>query len=155
MRGMSIIEVLIGVIILALILIPAMSVISHGTQTVSATREHLEAVYMAQRVIEIGRTFDFQHLAKAQHTAAAEQKLTFEYDAGFDDNTDPLDRVKQKEQINGVIYEIKDFKIEQLSDRNTTTNKVPMMVYSFAIEYLSRDKKPHRLDASSAIVRKE
>ncbi len=155
--GMSIVEVCIGVILLALILIPSMNVLSHGTATVTATRDHLEAVYMAQRVMEAARTYDFNFLAESQQSTQAEKQKTFEYDAKNDDNTNPLDRVKQKEQINGVVYEIdKDsFKIEQVTNRSDTNAKVPVVVYRFSIVYKSRDGKNHELPVSAAISRRQ
>ncbi|HNV70506.1 MAG TPA: hypothetical protein PKO06_12470 [Candidatus Ozemobacteraceae bacterium] len=156
--GMSIVEVCIGVILLALILIPSMNVLSHGTATVTATRDHLEAVYMAQRVMEAARTYDFNMLSKDQATrSGGDPNKTFEYDATFDDNTDPLDRVKQKEQINGVVYEIDkaSFKIEQVTNRSDTGAKVPVVAYRFLIVYKSKDGKNHELPVSAAISRRQ
>lgn len=154
--GMSIVEVCIGVILLALILIPSMNVLSHGTATVTATRDHLEAVYMAQRVMEAARTYDFNFLAISQQSGSAEQQKTFEYDAK-NDSADPLDRVKQKEVINGITYEIETatFAIQQGKNRSDANANVPVVAYRFSIVYTSRDGKKHELPVSAAISRRQ
>ncbi|MBR4329616.1 MAG: hypothetical protein IKP71_07160, partial [Candidatus Riflebacteria bacterium] len=61
-KAVSMVEIMIGVLLLALILIPSLNVIIGQTQTVTATRDHAQAAFIAEKVIEIARSYPFDML---------------------------------------------------------------------------------------------
>jgi len=79
-NGMSMIEIMIGVILLALIVVPSLNVIISQTKTVTATRDHSQAAFVAQKIQETCRSYRFDMIEADQYASKpAEQKKTFEW----------------------------------------------------------------------------
>ncbi|MBF0502516.1 MAG: prepilin-type N-terminal cleavage/methylation domain-containing protein [Candidatus Riflebacteria bacterium] len=147
--GMSLIEVMIGVIILALVLIPSLNVIVSETRTVTATRDHLSAVFVGQRVLETARTFRYDFLDADRYTAgSAEQKRTLEWQM----INDPA---KNKMTVNGIDFKVSDFKIEPVKNKNDPSAAPIMVLMSYTIDYIGKDSHNHRLDVTTALARQE
>lgn len=143
------IEVLIGIIILALILIPSLNVIISETRTVTATRDHTQAVFVAQKTLENARTCPFSQLDKDRAgLSSTEVNQTFEYQM-------LNDTAKNRTTINGIEYRIVDFKIEGVKNK-LDANAVPALVLiSFGVDYTGKDARGHRLDITSALTQQE
>ncbi|MBF0543485.1 MAG: hypothetical protein HQM08_03580 [Candidatus Riflebacteria bacterium] len=147
--GMTMVEIMVGVIIMALVLIPSLNVIINQTQTVSSTRDHLLATFMGQKIIEIARTCRFEYLAQDHFPATSSERLkSLEYIM----KNDPVKRV---ERINDIDYRVVDFKITEVKNKNDLTQPSTLALLSFAIEYTPKDGKNHRLDISTAIAQQE
>lgn len=61
-RGASLVEICVGALILAIVVIPSLLVISGELRTVIGTREHQHAAEVARQVIESARTCHFEQL---------------------------------------------------------------------------------------------
>ncbi|MFZ2961350.1 MAG: hypothetical protein WA705_31120 [Candidatus Ozemobacteraceae bacterium] len=147
--GMSLVEILIGVIILALVLIPSLNVIISETRTVTATRDNLSAVFVGQRVLETARTFRFDFLdAERYPSGSAEQKRTLEWQM----NNDP---VRNKMTVNGIDFKIVDFKIEPVKNKTDTSAEATMVLVSYGVDYTGKDARGHRLDVTTALAQQE
>lgn len=106
-RGVSMVEVMIGVIILGLVLVPSLQVLLTGTRTVTATRDHLGAVFLAQHLFETARTYPFNRLDMHQFPPGSqEEKECLEWDLLNDGGDPAYDKIKRIQNINGVTYEI-------------------------------------------------
>ena len=97
---------------MALVLIPALWVLSSNAKTITSTRDHVMAGFMAQRILETMRNYSFDHLDKdtppagldAAGIAGRYAKDNLEYDLSADDAVG--DRIAVSEQINNIIYTI-------------------------------------------------
>jgi len=147
--GMSLIEIAIGVIILALVLIPAMNVISVGSKSVISTRDHTQAVFVAQRLMEKARTYPFKFLDEDHAGLTSEEKQkTLEYE------------VKNKESenhflINGIHFYVKNFNIKEVENKLNNQAAKSLALISFDIEFKAQDGKNHALEFHSAIAQQE
>jgi hypothetical protein len=74
-------------------------------------------------------------------------KKTFEWKLKNDDNF-------KKHDINGITYEIKDVKIEPIINSEALTDPAIANLIFFAIEYVGKDKKVHRLEISTALSKR-
>ncbi len=147
-NGMSLVEVMIGVVLLALIIIPSLNVITSQTKTVTATRDHANAAFLAQKIQEMCRGYTFDLIEADQYSSKPnEMKKTFEWKLKNDDNY-------RKHDINGISYEIKDVKIEPVKNSEAPTDPTILNVIFFAIEYVGKDKKTHRLEISTALSKR-
>ncbi len=145
---MSLIEITIGVIILALVLIPAMNVITGGTKSVISTRDHVQAVFISQQIIERLRTYPFKFLDEDHPgLTSAEKAKTFESEMKN------LNQYKQY-NVNNILYEIKNFDIKEAAHQNVNVQKSFALV-SFEIEYVGKDGKRHGLDFHTAVAQME
>lgn len=149
-HGMSMVEVMIGVIILALVLIPSLNVIIYETKSVNATRDHTQASFFAQKIIESAHACKFELLEAEQYTDPAIQKTTFEYALNNDDSI-------RTETINGITYEIPKTKakIKYATNKNDPTITPNMVYLSFRVEYKGQDQKTHSLDIFTAINKRQ
>lgn len=148
-QGVSMIEVLIGVIILALILIPSLNAIISQTRTVTATRDHTQAVFVAQRVLETARTYRFEQLDKERTgITPAEANLTLEH-------LMQTDATKNRSMINGIEYKIVDFKVEGVKNKVDPSAVPTLVLVSFGVDYLGKDNRGHRLDITTALTQQE
>ena len=143
------IEVLIGAVILALILIPSLNVIISETRTVTATRDHTQAVFVAQRVIETARTYRFEQLDKDKPgLSSTDTNQTLEYQM----LNDPA---KNRTTINGIEYKVVDFKIEGVRNKVDGNASPTLALVSFGVDYLGKDGRAHRLDIATALTQQE
>lgn len=147
--GMSLVEIAIGVIILALILLPSLNVITSGTRSVVATRDHLQAVFVAQQMMEKTRIYPFKFLDEDHKgLTAAEKAKTLE--AVMRDNP-----ASHTLKINDVNYNITDFSIAEVENIKDPTLK-SMALVSFKILYKPRGKtKDNELEIHTAISQQE
>lgn len=144
--GMSMIEILIGVILLALIIVPSLNVILSQTKTVTSTRDHSQAAFVAQKIQEILRSYKFSLIEAEQYAAdQALQKRTFEWKLK---NSDEL----KKQVINNIVYLIDDVKIDAVKNPAAGPEQaICAYVVSYSIKYTGKDMRNHRLDISTAI----
>ncbi|HOT26838.1 MAG TPA: hypothetical protein PLU72_01540 [Candidatus Ozemobacteraceae bacterium] len=150
--GMSMVEVMIGVIILALVLIPSLNVIISETKTVNATRDHTQASFFAQKILESAHACKFDLLDADQYDHdPATQKTTFEY--MLKNNED-----FRTETINGIKYEVvktdKD-QVKYAADKNDPDIRPNMVFLSFTVKYTGQDKNTHTLDIHTAINKRQ
>jgi len=151
--GMSMVEIMIGVIILALVLIPSLNVIIAETKTVNATRDHTQASFFAQKILESAHTCKFELLEADQYDSdPATQKTTFEYALKNNDDI-------RTETINGIKYEVvnddnKD-KVKYAADKNDPSVRPNMVFLSFTVKYTGQDKQNHTLDIHTAISKRQ
>ena len=151
-RGMSMVEIMIGVILLALIVVPSLNVIISQTQTVTATRDHSQAAFVAQKIQETCRSYSFDMIEAEQYASdAARQKKTFEWKLKNDDEL-------RKQVINGIEYIVDPDKtaIDPAPNQFATGNPAPTVyLFKFSITYVGKDKRDHRLDIATAIAQRE
>jgi len=151
-RAMSMVEIMIGVVLLALIIIPSMNVISSQTQTVTATRDHSQAAFVAQKIQEIMRSYRFNLIEADQYSSdTSRQKKTFEWKLK---NADEL----KKHVINNIEYLIDPdlTSIDPVKLSNSDPSNPPMAyLVRFLITYRSKDGRDHRLNISTAISQRE
>ena len=55
---------MVGLVIMAVVLFPTLSAIMSETKTVTGTREHSQAAFLGQRIIETARTYNFEKLSE-------------------------------------------------------------------------------------------
>ena len=152
--GMSMVEIMIGVILLALIIVPSLNVIVSQTQTVTATRDHSQAAFVAQKLQEICRSYSFDMIEADQYDSNPDKKKkTFEWKLK---NTDEL----KKHVINGIEYIVDDnekmTRIDPLLKAADNSGQPPVAyLFKFSITYLGKDKRNHRLNISTAIAQRE
>lgn len=151
-RAMSMVEIMIGVVLLALIIVPSLQVIVGQTKTVTATRDHSSAAFVAQKIQELCRSFRFEMIEADQYNAdAAKQKKTFEWLLKNDDEY-------RKHVINGIEYYIEpdETRIDPLKGLHDDADTPPVaLAFHFAISYKGKDQRDHRLEISTAIARRE
>lgn len=105
-KGMSLVEIMLGVILLTLIIVPALNVINSKSKAVTATRDHSQAAFIAQKIQETARAFRFDLLDADQYAGdEITRKKTFEW------KTQNLEQYRVH-NLNGIKYEITDLKIE-------------------------------------------
>lgn len=150
-QGMSLIEIMIGVILLALIVVPSLNVINTKTQSVTATRDHQQAAFVAQKVQETARAFKFDLIEADRYAGdTATQQKTFEW---LIKNSDEL----KKHSLNGIDYLIEDVEITPaINQSNPDPDQTPILLFfKFTVKYTGKDKREHRLIIDTAISRRE
>lgn len=149
--GMSMIEVIIGIVLLSLIVVPSLRVINTKTKTVAATRDHSQAAFVAQKVQEIARAFKFSLLEADQYSSNSQlQEKTFEWKIK---NQDDL----RKHTINGIDYLIEDVFLDPvLNSEITDPNQIPLLyLLQFTIKYKGKDTRDHVLSINTAISQRD
>ena len=150
--AMSMVEIMIGVLLLTLIVVPSLHVIVGQTKTVTATRDHSSAAFVAQKVQEICRSFQFDMIEADQYSSdAAKQKKTFEWKLKNDDEY-------RQHVVNDITYLIEpsDTRIDPIKGKHDGANTPPVaLAFHFTITYTSKDQRSHRLEISTAITRRE
>ena len=149
-NGMSMIEVMIGVFLLALILLPSLNVITSQTKTVNSTRDHAQVSFIAQNIIEQCRSYQFDLIEADHHTEDNKKGITFEYKLL---NTD--DPTLNKITMNGIEYIVnkEKTKIDYIDDNNKVDT--PVVLFKLVIDYKGQDGKDHDFDVSTAIFQRE
>ena len=148
---MSMVEIMIGVLLLALIIIPSLNVISTKTQAVTSTRDHSQAAFVGQKIQEMARAYKFDMLEAEQYDSEVDkQKRTFEW------------QLKNKEEIktqtvNGIKYQIKDVDISPVANKNDpdSINHPLLQLFKFTVKYEGKDRKQHLLNFNTAIFKKD
>lgn len=151
-NGMSMVEIMIGVVLLALILLPSLNVIIGKTQTVSSTRDHAQAALVAQRLQEICRSYSFNMIEADQYKSDnLNEEKTFEWKLL---NTPELNEIT----LNGITYKVvqENTSIDPVKTSLTTEDSFPS-VYLFKLElkYIGKDGRDHFLNISTAIAQRE
>lgn len=151
-NGMSMVEVMIGVLLLALILLPSLNVIIGKTQTVSTTRDHAQAALVAQKLQEICRSYSFNMIEADQYKSDnLNEEKTFEWKLL---NTPELSQTT----LNGITYKVvqENTSIDPLKNSLTDDDSYPS-VYLFRLElkYKGKDGRDHFLNVSTAIAQRE
>ena len=150
-KAVSMVEIMIGVLLLALILIPSLNVIIGQTQTVTATRDHAQAAFLAEKIIETARSYPFDMLEEERHNDDTSKKEnTFEY------------RIKNKEEyntfvVNGLTYKIdpKSVFIDQIKTKNAAKDAIPnIYAIKYTIQYVGKDGKDHHLDIHTILAQR-
>ena len=152
-KAVSMVEIMIGVLLLALILIPSLNVIIGQTQTVTATRDHAQAAFIAEKVIEIARSYPFDMLDEERHQNdkdSSKKEKTFEY------------RIKNKEEyntfvVNGITYKIdpESLFVDPIKAKDVDKDAVPnIYAIKYTIQYTGKDGKDHHLDIHTVLAQK-
>lgn len=147
-RGLSMVEIMIGVIILALAVIPSLNVIFSETKTVVATRDYSQAAFIGQQIMEKARSYSFRFLDQDDTTLSTDEKnRTLEYRMQNEaaENTIP---------INGVTYTIEEFKVTPVPKKGDANFK-PIVLVSYKIRFKGKDNKNHELEINTAISKQE
>ncbi|MBF0405989.1 MAG: hypothetical protein HQM10_01440 [Candidatus Riflebacteria bacterium] len=147
--GMTMTEVMVGVIIMALVLIPSLNVIVRQTTSVTATRDHLMATFVGQKVIETARSFKYEYLDIERFPATSTERVkTFEHIMNNDSS-------KKIVKLNEIEYKIVDLKVAGVRNKNDLSQIPCLSLLSFGIEYKSKEGRNNRLDLSTAIAQQE
>jgi Tfp pilus assembly protein PilE len=149
--GMSMVEIMIGVILLALIVIPSFNVITSKTKAVTSTRDHAQASFVAQKIQETARSYKFDLLEADQYISdTAKQKKTFEWKIK---NEDEL----KKHSLNGIDYLIEDVAIDPVfNSKDPTSQDRPIIqLFKFTVKYIGKDQKEHILTVNTALSKRE
>lgn len=154
--GVSLVEVMIGVFLLALILIPSLNVVISQTKTVNATRDHAQAAFVASTIIETARGWEFKLLDKEDY------KKYYKDDTNKTEaNTLEFLLTTDKENeyntynLNGITYKIdKSFTcFDAIYNKGADKEKSFPSVYTFKyrIVYNGQDGKNHNLDVYTVL----
>ena len=73
-KAVSLVEVMIGVFLLALILVPSLNVVISQTQTVTSTRDHSQAAFLADKILETAKAWNFNMLDEDRFTSEDTKK---------------------------------------------------------------------------------
>ena len=152
-KAVSMIEIMIGVLLLALILIPSLNVIIGQAQTVTSTRDHAQAAFLAEKILEIARSYPFDMLEEERHNNdndSSKKEKTFEY------------RLKNKEEhntyvVNGITYKIdpKSVFIDPITTKNADKDAIPnIYAVKFTIQYTGKDGRDHHLDIHTILAQR-
>lgn len=146
--AMSMVEIMIGVILLALMIVPSLNAILSQTKTVTSTRDHSQAAFVVQKLQEVLRSYNFRMIEADQYSSdPVKQKKTFEWKLK---NSDEL----KKHVINGIEYLIDpdEVKIDKVKNTLEGPDQVAAAyLVRFAINYTSKDGRPHTIKISTAI----
>lgn len=149
-KAVSLLEIMIGVLLLALILVPSLNVVISQTQTVTATRDHSQAAFLADKILETARSFPFNLLDSDRYESNADEyKKTFEYKLWNDEKYNTY-------EINNIKYTIstdKDYtSIDSISNKGAATDELPKLyAFKFRINYTGKDGREHHLDVHTAL----
>ncbi len=150
--AMSMVEIMIGVVLLALIIIPSLNVISTQTKTVTSTRDHSQAAFVAATIRETLRSYRFAMIESDQYSSdTTTQRKTFEWKLK---NSDEL----RKHTINNIQYLVDpdSVKIDPVLKTSGSTGQKPAAyLVQYSINYRSKDNRNHRLDISTAIAQRD
>lgn len=146
-NGMSMIEIMIGVILLALIIVPSLNVITSKTRTVTATRDHSQAAFVAQKIQEMARAFKFDLLDSDKYSSDLQmQKKTYEWKLKNQDEY-------KRHNLNGIDYLIEDVAIDPALNKEDADPNQPAILYlfRFTVKYKGKDGRDHQLRINTAI----
>lgn len=129
-HGFSLTEIMVGVFIMAIVLFPTLLGISRESSTVTGTREHSEAAYLGQRIIETARTYNFERLSE----------FASEYQA-------------KSFKVNGVEYKVDSLLLSDVKAKDPD-GKVAAKKLTFSLKYSSQ-KHDLSLDLVTVIARHE
>ncbi|MBQ3643373.1 MAG: hypothetical protein II961_02135 [Candidatus Riflebacteria bacterium] len=150
-KAVSMIEIMIGVMLLALILVPSLNVIIGQTQTVTATRDHAQAAFIAEKILETAKSYSFDMLdEERQKDDDAKKKNTYEY------------RLKNDEKYNtfvtnGITYVIdpEATSIDPIKIKNANDDTIPnVYAFKYSIKYTAKDGREHHLDISTILAQR-
>lgn len=148
--GLSMVEVMIGVILLALIVIPSLNVITSKTRTVTATRDHSQAAFVAQKVQETARAFKFDLLDSDQYVSnPTMQKKTYEWKLKNEDEY-------RRHVLNGIEYLIDEVAIDPVFNKEDPdpNQAIILLLFKFTVKYKGKDGRDHNLRINTAIARR-
>ncbi|MBI3038151.1 hypothetical protein HYY75_03735 [bacterium] len=129
-NAFSLAEIMVGIVIMAVIFFPTLTAIMSETKTVTGTRDHSQAAFLGQRILETARTYNFEKL----------DKFADEY--------------------RGKVFKFNevDFKIENIDLSEIKTKDPPGKIaakkLTFSIKYTSQ-RRDLSLDLASVIGRHE
>lgn len=150
-KGMSMVEIMIGVMLLCLILVPSLNVMIGQTQTVTATRDHSQAAFLAQKIQEMAKACTFTMLDADKYNDEPDtQKKTFEW------------KLKNDEEyktyvMNGITYNIDPeyTSIDPLAAIGAEESTVPSLyAFKFSITYVGKDNRNHHLNVSTILAQR-
>jgi len=153
---MSMVEVMIGLLLLALLLVPSLNAINNQFKMVNATREHIQAAFVAQKVIEMFRAHSFRLISEAK-ADESEKSETFEHKLKNDD-------FYKKHVLNNVVYEVVTDSVKILpvwtseaaeNEGKNSAKKPNAYVFQFEIKYEDSRNKIHTLPVTTALTRRE
>ena len=147
--AMSMVEVMVGIVLLSLIVIPSLQVIVGETRTVTSTRDNVMASTVAQQIMEKARTFQFSLQAEDDYSKPSDlpmRKRTYEWQLK---NLPSENQIK----INNVLFKIKEVRIDPIGNKHDPNSQKILNLFSFAVEYSPGGGEVHSLDVETALPR--
>jgi type II secretory pathway pseudopilin PulG len=152
-NGLTMIEIMVGVILLTLILLPSLNVIISKTRSVGATRDHAQAALIAQNLIEACRAHTFDLIEADQYNTKdpLKKEKTFEWKLlNSPELNDTL--------MNGINYRVDPANtfIDPIKSKLLPAD-APDTAYLFklTLNYSSKDGKAHIFSLSTVIAQRE
>ena len=152
--GMSLIEIMVGVVLLALILVPSLNVITTKTQSVNSTRDHAQAAFIAQNIIEQCRSYKFE-LMDMDHfensDSDANKEKTFEY---------KLKNGEFDQTLNNISYKVDSEKskvapLKKQTNSNDNNSLPAIWLVKLVLNYVGQDGRSHSFEVTTAISQRE
>ena len=147
-HGVSMVEIMMGVFLLALVLIPSLNVVISQTQTVTKTRDHSQAAFLAQKIFETAHSFSFKLLdADLYNNDAEKQKKTLEYKLKNDPNFNTYN-------LNGITYKLDNnyTSVDPIKTIGAAEDTIPSIyAFKYRIVYTGNDKREHHLDIQTML----
>ena len=128
-QGVTLTEIVLGVMIMAIVIFPSLTVIMSETKAITGTREHTQAAFVAERVMEAARTYNFDNLPDF---GSSYQAKTFSF--------------------NNIAYIIQNLVFEDITT-NDTPAKVIARKLSFSVQYKTREGRESNLEVATIIAR--
>jgi len=132
----SLTEIMVGVAIMAIVIFPVLHVILSETKVVTGTREHSQAAFLGQRILETARTYNFAKL----------DAFVTEY-SGKEFN------------VNETKYKVEGMDLVNIQTTDPTPvddkDKIAAKRLKFSIKYTTRDNNHLSLDLATIIARHE
>lgn len=141
------VELMIGVLLLALILVPSLNVMIGQTQAVNATRDHSQAAFLAERILETARSFDFKMLDEERPDNEEDKKKTLEHRLKNDPEYN-------KYFINDIEYNLDpDFtSVDPIEVSGALEDSLPTVyALKYSIVYTGKDGRNHRLNIHTVL----
>lgn len=151
LSGVTMVEIMIGIILLSLMILPSLNVIFSHTQSVTLTRDHAQAAVVAQSILEMCRSFRFPLIPDPGTSASlTDRQRTFEY------------RLKEVESynkhvMNGIEYIVDPTSVSVEPSKNIKEpSQLPVLYFiKFNITYKDSNGKSNVFETASAISKRE
>ncbi len=129
--GITLMEIMVGVFIMAIILFPSLMVIMNESKAITGTRDHSQAAFIGHTLIETARAYTFENL-EAFPTEFQNRTYTF----------------------NGIEYSIKDLALAKITPSGDSSQTSAFRM-NFSVRYTSREGRNMSLDLATVIGRHE
>ncbi len=146
------IEIMVGVLLLALILLPSLKVIIGKTRTVTSTRDHAQAALVAQNLVEMCRSYSFEHI-KPYNLKSTDPLVEKTFEWKLLNSSDLNETI-----INDIVYKVDLSKtsIDPIESKVISSDAPPSSyLFRVTLNYTSKDGKNHSFTLSTVISQRE